>query len=117
MDDLRNTIGAMAKIREEVLSLILGLPGNMAPDVIHLLRTGLEDLEDELEEAGSLIDHYDEPVEADCGCDPDYVGDEFMPVQHAEALCDWARHEDGRKVDRALEAIRGGHVSDLSLIF
>lgn len=35
----------------------------------------------------------------------------------ARELCHWAQNEDPRKVARLLEAIRGGHVSDLSLIF
>lgn len=35
----------------------------------------------------------------------------------ARELCHWAQNEDPRTVERVLDAIRGGHVSDLSLIF
>lgn len=35
----------------------------------------------------------------------------------ARELCHWARNEDPATVERVLEAIRGGHVSDLSVIF
>lgn len=42
---------------------------------------------------------------------------DIEPREAAELLGEWARGEDPAKVARVLEAIRGGHVSDLSLIF
>lgn len=40
--------------------------------------------------------------------DPFWGDTEVEPRAAAEALCDWARQEDGRKVEAALRAIRGG---------
>lgn len=39
------------------------------------------------------------------------------PLMAAQALAGWSRGEDPAKVGRVLEAIRGVHVSDLSLMF
>jgi hypothetical protein len=56
---------------------------------------------------------------AEDGCSCGYCSpyDEVLPVEHARGLAEWARRGDPRTVGKALEAIRGGHVSDLSLIF
>lgn len=56
---------------------------------------------------------------AEDGCSCGYCSpyDEIHPIEHARGLLDWARQEDPHTVGKALDAIRGGHVSDLSLIF
>lgn len=62
-----------------------------------------ENLDDEIRTLNSEVESL-EAAPADAGA-------------AASQLCDWARREYPRQVDKALAAIRGGHHSDLSLVF
>lgn len=117
MDDVLEVLKTIGERRDEMLSMLMGLPGNIAPDVVSYLRERLEDMADDLEEAGDLVEHYASSNE-EGGCDCSDGPDEGVtPRDACEILSDWARQEDPRTVGKALDAIRGGHVSDLSLIF
>lgn len=63
------------------------------------------------------IARLEQQVEDGCGCGLCDPYDRVTPLEGAQVLSDWARQEDPRTVGKALDAIRGGHVSDLSLIF
>lgn len=63
------------------------------------------------------ISRLEQQVEDGCGCGFCDPYDRVTPLEGAQVLSDWARQEDPRTVGKALDAIRGGHVSDLSLIF
>ena len=62
-----------------------------------------------------IAELLDAAGEGDGGIGLDW--DEPDPKAAAEQLCDWSRREDPRRVSRVLEAIGGGHASDLFLIF
>ncbi|MDP3457696.1 MAG: hypothetical protein Q8S09_00350 [Hyphomonas sp.] len=74
-------------------------------DATHQL---IDDLKEELEQANAALEGARAKI--------DDLND-GAPLMAAETLAEWARGEDPAKVARVLEAIRGGHVSDLSLIF
>ncbi|MDP1555786.1 MAG: hypothetical protein Q8L84_10015 [Hyphomonas sp.] len=77
---------------------------------MNLTLTGeqIDDLKEELEQANSALEGARAKI--------DDLND-GEPLMAAETLAEWARGEDPAKVARVLEAIRGGHASDLSLIF
>lgn len=72
------------------------------------MQDEIDELKERCESAESKLTHAEERIAEMEGAEPQTA---------AGALANWARGEDPAKVARVLEAIRGGHASDLPMIF
>lgn len=75
---------------------------------VEAMQDEIDDLKERCELAESRLAHAEERIAEMEGAEPQTA---------AGALANWSRGEDPAKVARVLEAIRGGYVSDLSLMF
>lgn len=101
----------LAEIRTLITANANTLPPVYYDRLLRLLEKARNDLEDL---ATSLSDKDDEIAGLENHLD---CAEGETPGRAAQTLCQWARGEDRRVVSKALEAIGGGHASDLSLIF